>query len=311
MQIEYLYEFVALAEHLNFCEAAKHLYITQPVLSRHIAALEQYVGVKLFHRDPHKVSLTPEGEIFLSQIRVIIKQFDALRSEMALRSLGVKSSLCIGISNHAINDYLGSVPALFSERNPNIRLSYYVDEPEKCVSALLARTLDVCFGRRKPFQHEEDLQFYDLYLEPVVLLLRKDHVFAGRESISIPELRGQRFLLIGGSYHQNFWNTISGLCREHGFEPEDTVVLSNMEVALLEARQGGGIIVSAWHRRHLTGQELACVPLEGCCDAVSLIWRKDHGNSAVPLLLEACRQAPPPAGMKRAGADEAGTGCRD
>ncbi len=64
MRISYLKEFIILSKCLNYSLAAKHLNITQPGLSRHIAALEDEIGVKLFSRDTHKVTLTRSGVQF-------------------------------------------------------------------------------------------------------------------------------------------------------------------------------------------------------------------------------------------------------
>ena len=53
--------FLAAAECLNFTEAARRLYITQPTLSKHISLIESDLGFKLFVRSNRSVSLTPEG----------------------------------------------------------------------------------------------------------------------------------------------------------------------------------------------------------------------------------------------------------
>ena len=51
MRIEHVEEFLDLAVTLNFTRTAKHFYITQPVLSKHIAGLEAELGSRLFNRD--------------------------------------------------------------------------------------------------------------------------------------------------------------------------------------------------------------------------------------------------------------------
>ena len=51
MRIEHVEEFLDLADTLNFTRTAKRFFVTQPVLSKHIASLEQEIGGKLFDRD--------------------------------------------------------------------------------------------------------------------------------------------------------------------------------------------------------------------------------------------------------------------
>src|ERR1700679_3168835 len=53
--------FLAVAHHLNFGRAAEELLLAQPALSRAIQALEADLGVTLFRRAHHKVTLTPPG----------------------------------------------------------------------------------------------------------------------------------------------------------------------------------------------------------------------------------------------------------
>ena len=43
IKLNYIEEYVTLAENLNFTKTANHLYITQPALSRHISIIEEMV----------------------------------------------------------------------------------------------------------------------------------------------------------------------------------------------------------------------------------------------------------------------------
>ena len=65
-QINY---FLELARSLNYTNAAASLFITQSTLSRSIAALENELGVQLFERDYHNVTLTEAGEVMFAEMR--------------------------------------------------------------------------------------------------------------------------------------------------------------------------------------------------------------------------------------------------
>ena len=56
--------FLAVAEELHFGHAAGKLRVSQPRISRLVAALEREVGGKLFERTSRRVALTPLGEQF-------------------------------------------------------------------------------------------------------------------------------------------------------------------------------------------------------------------------------------------------------
>lgn len=61
MELVWLEDFIALAEHGSFVRAAEARHITQPAFSRRIRALEQWMGVTLFARTPQGTSLTEAG----------------------------------------------------------------------------------------------------------------------------------------------------------------------------------------------------------------------------------------------------------
>ena len=67
MELRLLRYFLTVAKEQSFTKAAEQLYITQPTLSRQMAAFEEELGVTLFIRSGKKVSLTDEG-ILLKRI---------------------------------------------------------------------------------------------------------------------------------------------------------------------------------------------------------------------------------------------------
>lgn len=76
--------FEAAARHQSFTRAAQELALTQGAVSRQVAALEDLVGVALFRRTRHGMSLTPAGADYARQVG---QRLDALeRDTLDLRS---------------------------------------------------------------------------------------------------------------------------------------------------------------------------------------------------------------------------------
>ena len=68
--------FVVLAETLHFGHAAERLHLSQPPLSRQIAALEKELGVRLLERHSRQAALTRAGQRFLEDARAVLTSFD-------------------------------------------------------------------------------------------------------------------------------------------------------------------------------------------------------------------------------------------
>ena len=72
---------IALAQHRRYARAAKALHISQPTLSRSIAALEESLGVRLFDRGRGGVEPTVFGRLLLERGAVLLADAAALSGE--------------------------------------------------------------------------------------------------------------------------------------------------------------------------------------------------------------------------------------
>ena len=83
IDIRQLRYFLVLAEELNFRRAAERLHLTQPPLSRQIAALEQALGVALLDRSGPLTRLTAAGEQARAAFAQAVQAFDAALAGVA------------------------------------------------------------------------------------------------------------------------------------------------------------------------------------------------------------------------------------
>lgn len=73
MELEQLRIFSAVARSGGFSAAGRQLYISHSTTSRAVAALEAELGVRLFERSSHNVSLTEAGKILLEEAQALLK----------------------------------------------------------------------------------------------------------------------------------------------------------------------------------------------------------------------------------------------
>lgn len=99
MDLRSLRHFVTLAREGSFVAAAEALNLTQPALSRSIAALEAEMGVRLVERHRKGCIPTPAGELLLRDASAILRQTAALQHTMRTYAVGGLGHLRFGAAS--------------------------------------------------------------------------------------------------------------------------------------------------------------------------------------------------------------------
>jgi DNA-binding transcriptional LysR family regulator len=102
MDLDWLEDFAALAEHGNFSRAAEARHVTQPAFSRRIRALEEWVGTPLFRREPHGVALTAAGDEFRHGAEETVRRVRQLRGS-AREAAGRDATTLRFAATHALS----------------------------------------------------------------------------------------------------------------------------------------------------------------------------------------------------------------
>lgn len=102
MELTWLEDFLALAEHRNFSRAAEARHVTQPAFSRRIRALEEWVGAALAVRTPQGVVLNAAGEYFLDRVAGLVAEIHQARRG-ALKAAGKAEAALTIAATHALS----------------------------------------------------------------------------------------------------------------------------------------------------------------------------------------------------------------
>jgi DNA-binding transcriptional LysR family regulator len=100
MELYQLRSFVTVANEGHLTRAAKRLFISQPAVSAHIKALEEELGVVLFTRTPHGMTLTKEGELLKVQAEKSLNDIDKLFQQAQLLQHKLAGTAKIGLNTH-------------------------------------------------------------------------------------------------------------------------------------------------------------------------------------------------------------------
>jgi DNA-binding transcriptional LysR family regulator len=141
LQIEY---FLSLAEHKNFTNTAKALYVSQPAISKQIAALEKKIGFSLFFRSNHNVSLTPAGMVFFktfTEIKDLYKK--ALTQTQDIYNDRSKKLRLGCVDGMEISNLLNKLFESFQKSFPNVEYQLERNSPNDLIKALYNDHLDI------------------------------------------------------------------------------------------------------------------------------------------------------------------------
>ena len=181
---------------LNYTNAANMLYITQPALSRHIASMEEEIGVKLFSRDKHNVMLTSEGAVVAKEFQELIEKYDAVITNVSADSSDAIGKLRIGMLYYAITEYMAPIIKLFKNNFPNIELAVSSFQPHQAMQALLADGIDIGQVLHCNSPAYEQIRFHHIGREKLALLVSSKHPLANRTSVDLNDFSQDTFVLM-------------------------------------------------------------------------------------------------------------------
>ena len=117
MELKQLEAFVAVVDYNSFSEAARHLFLTQPTVSAHVASLEKELDTKLISRTTKKLHVTPQGYDLYDSAVSMLKIRDHILNEFVGSH---KQIIELGASTIPSSYVLPEVLSAFGQLNPDI-----------------------------------------------------------------------------------------------------------------------------------------------------------------------------------------------
>ncbi|WP_019181966.1 LysR family transcriptional regulator [Microbacterium yannicii] len=253
--------FCVLAEELHFGRAAERLSITPPSLSQQISRLEQQLDVKLFDRSPRKVELTAYGRELLPLARRVQEDHDQLLSwgrsvqrdrKAPVLRVGVVAAGAGTLTTAAIAATMQAIPQARIEMR---RLGFF-----DAAGDLESGHVDVVFAPW-PMRLPPRVRSEPLWREARVLVVRADHEFAGRESISILETADLQFVSVAnGPPDVVSWWLVDP--RPDGSRPKRGPTADSVEGLLELVAAGAGVNIAGQSAsQHYRRDELSFIPI--------------------------------------------------
>lgn len=227
--------FVKVVELGSFSEAGRELRLSRSAVSKHVADLENDLGVQLLNRTTRRASPTENGQTYFERALVILADLDAADRSVAHLQSAPRGLLRVNAPMSFGTIRLGPVIADFMARYPELRIQLVLsDEHVDPVQQGLDVTLRIA-----------ELESSSLIARKIVPIDRvvcaSPDYLARRGTPAHPnDLRDHNCLTYGFLSTGNQWK-LSGADGDHWIQPRWTLCANNAEVLRDAAIKGCGI----------------------------------------------------------------------
>lgn len=143
MDLRVLRYFLMVVKEQSFTKAAKQLNITQPTLSRQLAALEEELGTKLFNRGGHSITLTDEGLLLKRRALELVDLEEKIISEFKGDTESVEGRITIGCGEFMAVETLAEICKSYKEKYPLVTFAIHTGTADNISDMMNCGLVDV------------------------------------------------------------------------------------------------------------------------------------------------------------------------
>jgi DNA-binding transcriptional LysR family regulator len=187
MDTQFLRAFAEVAETSSFSKAADTLHLSQPAISKRIAALEGQLGRPLFDRIGRTVRLTEAGRTLLPYAQRVLREIEDSRRALTRLSGSIAGRLSIGTSHHIGLHRLPPVLRAFVNQYADVDLDiHFMDSEEACLAVEQGR-LELGIVTLPPTPLPR-LEQREVWPDPMSVVVAPGHPLARQRNISVRDL---------------------------------------------------------------------------------------------------------------------------
>ena len=135
--------FLTVAKEQSFTKAAEQLHITQPTLSRQLAALEEELGTTLFNRGSHSVTLTDQGLLLKRRALEIIDLEDKIVEEFTEDEGVIEGVITIGCGEFAAVETLAHIIKRYKAKYPMVQIAIHTGTADTIMEMMNKGLVDI------------------------------------------------------------------------------------------------------------------------------------------------------------------------
>ncbi|MBI3776438.1 MAG: LysR family transcriptional regulator [Gammaproteobacteria bacterium] len=250
--------FLFVAKTQSFSKAAQQLHITQPAVSKRVAALEAELNTRLFDRIGKKISLTQAGTALLPRAQHILDEMADSRRALTNLSGNISGLLSIGTSHHIGLHRLPQILRAFHTAHPEVELDLRFMDSEAVCATVAKGELELGIVTL-PLEPVKNLVMTPIWDDPLGVIVAPHHPLAKSQRVRPESLARYPAVLPGhGTYTREIL--------ERAFAPLGIRIPGRMSTNYLETIKMLVTIGLGWSVLPLTmvsGSKLHVLKLQG------------------------------------------------
>lgn len=277
MNLKHLYYFIVVAETGSITRSAQKLYVTQPLLSKNIMALEETVGMPLFYRDSRSLTLTKTGKYLYTRWKKLINNFRNDMEQACLMSQDAVDQIRIGCFP-VLNTYgfLKAYTDRLHKRHPDLSVEMYRMNYIRLLEHLNARKVDIIFTLYEDLP--ENREFYEWKIiasPPLTAVVSCDDPLSDYDMLTFSMLSGHLLLINEPDGNLSRATFVQTLLQSHHIHNETVRYVNNDLTAYLAAEQGHGIALGIRALYPVHNQRVKILDIQDTAMPVAAVWNRD------------------------------------
>ncbi len=259
MQIDTFKVFCDLVETQSFTRAAKNNNITQSAVSQQVSSMERHFRTPLIERTSKKFALTREGQALYEFSKQIVQNYDSLLHRIQeiknIVSGSIKVSTIYSIGLHELPPYLKQ----FLRSHPTVNIAVEYRRASQVYEDIIGNSADLGLVA---YPHSDlRLTIVPLRRDLLVLVCHPEHPLASRKSITLPDLRGHKFISFQPDIPTR--REIDKLFKSRDVTVQTVMEFDNIETVkrAIEINAGVGILPKGTIAQETARKSLVCVPI--------------------------------------------------
>lgn len=178
--------FSATAHSRSIRAAADQLHVSPSAISRQIAKLEHELKTPIFDRRAQGMRLTAAGEVLLSKIDGVMREFLRVKSHIAALQNLQAGTVDVYCFQTAIETFVAPVLNRFHAQYPQVSFNIRMSSTDEAMEALIAGAAEISLVLNPPVR--DQIASLEVFRDRVIAAFSPAHPLAGRKIVSVREL---------------------------------------------------------------------------------------------------------------------------